>query len=61
MERPDGTDLINGYQQCVKCGAGKYKSTPGTANCGLCTNKPANSVYRNWDVGQAASTSSCPW
>lgn len=60
-ERPDGTDLINGYQQCVKCGAGKYKSTPGTANCGLCTNKPANSVYRNWDVGQAASTSSCPW
>lgn len=60
-ERPEGTPMVDDYQQCVKCGVGKYKATVGTANCAACTNKPANSVYKDWGFTQAASTASCPW
>lgn len=61
FERPAGTPMIENIQKCVKCGMGKFKAAAGTANCASCTNKPVNSVYRNWDLGEAASTSSCPW
>lgn len=61
-ERPEGTPMVDGYQQCLKCGTGKYKIGTSTAACQNCTNKPAlNSVYRAWTLTEAADTASCPW
>lgn len=64
-ERPDGTPLIDVgdsklIQKCIACGLGKFKASAGTANCGACTNKPANSQYISWGP-TTPSSNSCPW
>lgn len=56
-ERPAGSRSLI----CEKCRTGFYKDTPGTPDCGRCTNAPQfNSTYLEWG-NTAADTFNCPW
>lgn len=60
-ERLSTTPLLSGnVQVCAQCRTGRYKLAAGAGECGVCTNKPANSEYTAWGTA-AATTASCPW
>lgn len=65
-ERPAGTAMVDMgssrfIQKCIACGTGKFKAGTSSANCGNCTNKPANSQYTSWSAGTTPSSNTCPW
>jgi len=61
LERPIGTPLVGNIQACVACGLGFFKNATGVANCGACTNKPANNTqYVSWGT-TSPSANACPW
>ena len=61
LERPITTALVGNIQACVACGLGFFKDATGVANCGACTNKPANNTqYVSWGT-TSPSANACPW
>jgi hypothetical protein len=60
-ERLSDSSVTDGIQACLACPTGKFKALQSASPCGDCTNKPANSQYAAWQVGDDRSKDQCRW